>query len=425
MSIKESNKSLEYSLEAPYYIPDVKWTSRYNYEFEDKSKKPAHVDIYDVTLRDGDQTPGVVFLEDERVRIADTLAEMKVPRIEAGMPPVSKAVENAMRRMVARKYPHTKIYGFSRALLSDVELVVDIGCDGIIIEYTANPYIVKYAYQKTADELIESLIGSINYAKSKGLDVAFMGWDWFRAPLEWTKWVVGELYEKTQLDGLVLVDTFGCATPDAVEEMFRLFKGWFPRLRLEFHGHNDIGCGNANCLAAVRGGAEVVHTAMNGLGDRCGNVPTEEMAVLFEMHKGIDTGMDLTKIASACKLLSTISKVPIHDNKPVVGARPYYAESGVLMDVAYKLSHNDGLRVTNFDISVAPSVIGRNDNVQFVLGKSSGRNSIRLFLDKYGLTATDEQTKEILDMVVNESLVTKSLVPEEMFLHFVDIVKSR
>lgn len=414
--------NLDYKLEEPYYIEDVKWTSRYNWEFEDKSKKPESVQIYDVTLRDGDQTPGVVFLEDERVRIADALAEMRVPRIEAGMPPVSKAVENAMRRMVAKKYPHTKIYGFGRALRSDVELIIDIGCQGIIIEYTVNPYIIKYAYKITAEELVEKLVSSINLAKSKGLDVAFMGWDWFRSPIEWTKWLIGQLYEKTDLDGLVMVDTFGCTTPDAVEEMFRSFKEWYPKLRLEFHGHNDIGCGNANCLAAVRGGAEVVHTAMNGLGDRCGNVPTEEMAVIFELHKGIKTGIDLSQIAPTSKLVSTISKVPIHDNKPVIGDRPYRAESGVLMDVAYKLAHGDKVRVTNFDITVNPAVIGREDDVEFVLGKSSGKNSIRLFLDKYNLTATDEQVEKILDLVVEEALVTKSLVPESVFLKFVNKV---
>lgn len=422
MTEKKKNVNMDYALQEPYYVEDIKWTSRYNFEFEDKSKKPNYVQIYDVTLRDGDQTPGVVFLEDERVRIADALAEMKIPRIEAGMPPVSKAVENAMRRMVAKEYPQTKVYGFGRALLSDVELIVDIGCQGIIIEYTVNPYIIKYAYQITAEELLDKLTTSINLAKSKGLDVAFMGWDWFRTPIDFTKWLVGEVYEKTDLDGLVMVDTFGCATPDAVEEMFRRFKMWFPRLRLEFHGHNDIGCGNANCLAAVRGGAEVVHTAMNGLGERCGNVPTEEMITVFEMHKGIDTGIDLSKIAPTSKLVSTISKVPVHDNKPVIGNRPYKVESGVLMDIAYKLSHHEKIHVTNFDIAVSPVVVGRNDSIEFVLGKSSGRNSIRLFLDKYNITATDDQVEEILDMVVQEALVTKSLVSEEVFLKFANTV---
>lgn len=97
----------DYDMGEPFYQEGVKWTTRHNFELE--KKHIDHVVLHDVTLRDGDQTPGSVFLEDERLRIADALAEMKMPRIEAGMPVVSKAVENAMRRMVARNYPHSKI----------------------------------------------------------------------------------------------------------------------------------------------------------------------------------------------------------------------------------------------------------------------------------------------------------------------------
>lgn len=424
MDILENAPMPDFPLEEPYYRENALWTSMYNWMFEDKSKRREHVTIHDVTLRDGDQTPGVVLLEDERVRIGDALAEMRVPRIEAGMPVVGKRVENAMRRMVEKKYPHSKIYAFSRALVSDIDLALDIGCDGTIVEYTVNPYIIKHAYRKTPSEVLDMLVSAINRAKDGGMDAAFMGWDWFRTPLEYTKWLVDGLTKKTAMDGLVLVDTYGSATPEAVEGMVERFHDWFPKLRLEFHGHNDIGCGNANCLAAVRAGAEVVHTAVHGLGERCGNVSTEEMAVILALHKGVDTGMDLTKLYPTGKLVSTISKVPIHDNKPVLGKRPYMAESGIAMDIAYKLSHNSEQQITNLNITVEPWVIGRNDDVEFVLGKSSGKNSIRLFLDKNGLTATDEQVAQILDMVQQEALVTKSLVPEETFLRFAEIVCS-
>ena len=304
----------DFPLEAPYYEEGHLWTSKYNFEFEDKSKRRDYVTIHDVTLRDGDQTPGVVMLEDERVRIADALAEMKVPRIEAGMPIVGKRVENAMRRMVGKEYLSSKIYAFCRAHPKDIELALDIGVQGAIIEYTTNPYIIKYAYKKSPAEVLNMLVSSVNRAKESGLDVVFMGWDWFRTPIDFTKWLVNGLCNKTNIDGVTLVDTYGSTTPDAVEEMFCRFHDWFPHLRLEFHGHNDIGCGNANCLAAIRGGAEVVHTAVHGLGERCGNVATEEMAVILEKHKNVRTGMDLTKLYPTGQLVSTIRKVPIHDN---------------------------------------------------------------------------------------------------------------
>lgn len=417
MNHLEMKEIPDYELKEPFYSSE-KWTSMFNFEFEDKTCKPEHITIHDVTLRDGDQTPGVVLLEDERVRIADALAAMRVPRIEAGMPVVSAQVENAMRRMVAKKYPHSKIFAFVRAVPSDVELAVDIGCDGTIIEYCVNPYTIKYAYKNTPEDLVKKLVSSINIAKANGLYTSFMGWDWFRSPIEFTKWLVTELVEQTELDGLVMVDTYGCATPDAVEEMFKRFKSWFPQLHLEFHGHNDIGCGNANCLAAIRGGAEVIHSAINGLGERGGNVATEDMAVLLEVHKGIDTGINLKEIMPTCRVTSQIAKIPLYSNKATVGDRPYQSESGIAMDIAYKLAHNGTVCVENTMSAVHPYVIGRDNEVEFVLGKSSGKNSIRLFLDKYGLKATDEEVVAILDRVVNEAFVTKALVSEAMFLQF-------
>lgn len=413
----------DYDLTEPFYKADVKWTTRHNFELEKK-----HIDkvvIHDVTLRDGDQTPGSVFLEDERVRIGDALAEMKVPRIEAGMPTVSKVVEKAMRRMAARHYSDSKIYGFARAVTGDIDLCKDVGCQGIIIEYCVNPVIIKYAYKKTPKEVAENLIAGINHAKSLGFeDVAFMGWDWFRTPIEFTQSLIDEIYDKTDLDGLVIVDTYGSATPDAVEEMFRRFKTWFPRLRLEFHGHIDNGCGVANCLAALWGGAEVIHTSVNGMGERCGNNPTEEVAVLMEIHKGIHTGMDLSKIAPACNVVSTISQIPIPANKPVMGSRQAQIESGVSMDIEYKMAHNPDYRVTNIYNTFSPSVVGRRDKVHPVLGKSCGKNSIRLILDQYGIGATNEEITKVLDMVKAEAYVTKSMVSEDMMLKFLEDVRN-
>lgn len=413
----------DYDLEEPFYKAGVKWTTRHNFELESR-----HIDkviIHDVTLRDGDQTPGSVFLENERVRICDALAELKVPRIEAGMPVVSKVVENAMRRMAAKNYPCSKLYGFARAVTRDIDLCRDVGCQGIIIEYCVNPVIIKYAYHKTPREVAENLVKGINYAKSLGFeDVAFMGWDWFRTPIAFTRALIEELYEKTQLDGLVIVDTYGSSTPDAVEEMFRRFKNWFPRLRLEFHGHIDNGCGVANCLAALWGGAEVLHTSVNGMGERCGNNPTEEVAVLMEIHKGIKTGMDLSKLAPVCNLVSTISRIPIPANKPVMGSRQVQIESGVSMDIEYKLAHNGDVHVTNVYNPVTPGVVGRLDHVHPVLGKSCGKSSIRLILDQYGMEASDGELETLLEMVKAESYVTKSMVSEDMMLKFLSDIRA-
>lgn len=409
----------DYELAPPFYVEDVLWTSPYNFEFS--AGQPDKVEIHDVTLRDGDQTPGVVLLEEDRVKIAKALDAMRVPRIEAGMPVVSKAVENAMRRMVDEKFEHSKLFSFARAVKKDVELSVDIGVEGIIIEYLVNSAIIKAAYHETQDSLLEKLIPAINLAKDKGLYVSFMGWDWFRTPIEFTKWLVGELYIKTGLDGLVMVDTFGCTTPDAVGGMFKRFKDWFPRLKLEFHGHNDIGMANANALAAVQNGAEVVHGAVLGLGDRCGNTATEELAALFEYYKGIHTGIECEKIYDTSMLVSELSGVKPYDNKPLLGSRPMMVEAGVGIDIGYKLQR-EGKSFKCFGTPLNPQIIGREESPQIVLGKNSGKSTIKMVLMEMGMEADDDQIKRLLALVVEEAMKTKGLVSRERFKELIDSV---
>lgn len=405
-----------YALKAPYFVGEDVWTSPYNFEFS--KPLPEKVIIHDVTLRDGDQTPGVVFLEEDRVQIARALNAMRVPRIEAGMPVVSSAVENAMRRMVEEKFDYSKVFAFARATKRDVELSADIGVDGVIIEYLMNPAIIKPAYNETEETLMEKLIPSINLAKEKGLYTSFMGWDWFRAPIEFTKWVVGELYNKTDLDGLVMVDTFGCTTPDAVAGMFSRFKEWFPRLKLEFHGHNDIGMANACALAAIQNGADVVHGAMLGLGDRCGNTATEELAAVLEYHVGVKTGVDCSKIWDTAMLVSELSRVKPHDSKPLLGERPMLVEAGVGIDIGYKLQQANK-PFARFGTPLNPAIIGRNATPQIVLGKNSGKSTIRTVLMAMGLQANEDQIKELLARVVSEALQNKSLISYERFAEMV------
>lgn len=413
----------DYYLGEPFYRQGQLWTSMHNFQLEDKSKRPASIQIHDVTLRDGEQTPGVTFRADERYRIATALDELGVARIEAGMPIISQEVRDAISKMVKANMK-AKIYSFTRAHPDDIKMSLDLGVDGIIIEHTINPVTNKQAYHLTAEAMVERLITSVNFAvENKCPDVVFMGWDWFRAPLEWSTYLIDNLVENTRLNGVVIVDTFSSTTPDAVGEMFRIFTNRYPQLRFEFHGHNDIGMANANGLAAAYNGAKVIHTAMNGLGERCGNAATEETAVVFQCHKGIDAGIHLEKIDATSKLVENISKIPVYPNKQIVGTRPYALESGVGTDVRLKLKNSSIAPVG----AIVPSVIGRTDveDVEFLLGKNSGKASIKLFLAKHGLEADNDEIKEILALVKEEGMVTKALVSDAQFLNIVRQVKAR
>lgn len=392
--------------EGKYWIPPV---NKYS---EVLSGYPGKAQIHDVTLRDGEQTPGVTFLEDERVRIAECLSEIGVGRIEAGMPAVSETQFRALQR-IAKKNLGPMIMGFARANPKDVNLVLESGCTGIIVEHAMNPYYNTYSYKLTPDGLVERVAGALKAAKEAGLYAVFMGWDWFRSPMDYCGWVVASLLKEVRFDALVIVDTFGSSTPDSVGYMFSQFHSWFPDLRLEFHGHNDSSLGVACSLAALKNGAATIHTSLNGLGGRSGNVATEEFANAAQTLYGIDCGVDLSKIYAGAKILESISKMPIAPGKCIIGTRPYEIETGIATHVIKTFSP---LGINPIQTSYDPSLFGIPNGLNFLLGKNSGTASIEIFLEKHHLTADKDETKEILARVKAEAMVTKDLVSETQFL---------
>lgn len=398
-----------------FYKEGCFWVSEHNKKLVDCSSDPDFVGIHDVTLRDGEQTPGVTFLEDERVEIAKALNELGVTRIEAGMPAVSDIVFNSLKR-ISHSGLKAKVYGFARATEKDVQLVLESGADGIVIEHCVNPLKCKYGYGLTPKKFVDRMVKSIRLAKKNGLRTVFMGWDWFRTPIEFTHWLIEAILNETEFDGLTIVDTVGSTLPEAVEEMFRRFHEWYPQLELEFHGHNDFNLGNACALAAIRGGARVVHSAMNGLGERTGNVATEEITACLEVLKGIDTGVDLTKVDRVSRMVAEISKVPIHAKKPILGEMNYTIESGVATNLSLKLGDREPHPSNG---TILPGLIGREGGEITAYGKNSGASSIGLFLKRHGMEADKEEINEILNLVKTEGIITKAMVPEETVMYFV------
>lgn len=407
-------KCPHYPLEGtPYYKKGHHWVPQLNYDPAVISGMPKKVMIHDVTLRDGEQTPGVTFTEDERVRIGECLIDIGVGRIEAGMPAVSAVQNNALKRICKLPNKKSQIYGFARALEKDIQLVIDAGCSGIVIEHTVNPYLCDIAYKLTPQMVVDRLVKGIKTAKKYGLKTTFMGWDWLRAPMDWTKWLMTEILSQTELDGLTMVDTYGSVVPEGIEYLFKNVKEWFPSLSLEFHGHNDFNLGNACSLAALRGGADCIHTAMNGLGERVGNVATEEVVMTCEILQGMDTGIELDKLYDNAQVISTISKLPIYSNKCILGDRAFQVESGI---TTHYVGMIEDFGITPPAAPFVPSVIGRPGDIEYVLGKNSGKGSIEIYLKKNSLTATDEQLEALVNAVKAEGLVTKALVPEAQFL---------
>lgn len=368
--------------------------------------------LHDVTLRDGEQTVGVAFSPAERVEIALALDELRVPRIEVGLPPVSEEVRDGMRRIVSRNL-NAKLYGFARTLKSDIDMVVDCGLRCVVLQHIMNPYACENAYGLDRERVKDRVVKGISYARERGLEVVFLGWDLTRGDdWDFVEEVYATIYRDARPDGLVVVDTFGVANPRAIGFLFRKLSVLLPGVPLEFHTHNDMCMANAGIIEAVAAGCSVVHTAFNGLGDRTGNAATEEVAVMLELGHGVSTGLRFDGIMNVSLMVENISRRAVPPNKPIVGRGLFDLETGIDADLHRKLE------AASFDITMQafhPSLVGQ-EPVKLVLGKNSGTATVEYFLDKYGLTADAEQVKTIADRVKWQGRIQHTLLTEAQFL---------
>ena len=405
------------------YFDEEYWVSPINYEPEVRNKYPKEMLIYDVTLRDGEQTPGVCWNEDERVRIAQAFEEIGIKRIEVGMPAVSDTIGKAVKRLRAQ---NTKLdlVTLNRAKNEDLDLSEEIGITSVIVEHTVNPYLCKYGLDLTVEKLIDRLVTSIIYAKEKKMNVNFFGWDSFRCSIPYLKKIFGTVVKEAKPDSITLTDTFGVALPAAVKYTVEQVRSVVGDTPIQFHGHNEFGVGTAAALAAIEGGATCVHGAINGLGERTGNTPTEELAMALELLLGVKTGVDISRIYDTCHLVSEIAKMPIEAKKPITGSLLGFVESGLVTEISYRL-RNVGIKT-----GMAPftqELVGAKPQ-QYAIGKGSGRTNILYYLEKNGIdpaTVSKEQMGDIIDMVKTESRVRKALLSEKDLLVIVNKVLGR
>jgi 2-isopropylmalate synthase len=402
---------------APWFDAERWWVSPQNFSDEIQARMPKRVDIHDVTLRDGEQTPGVVFRRDERVAIAKALSDLGVPRIEVGMPAVSPEVA-AGCAAVAELGLEAELVGFARALVGDVEACAAVGLPTVIVEHTVNPYLCKYVYDVDRATLLGRLEESFAAARELELRPIFMGWDFFRCTLDYCLDLYAEVVERCNPDSIVLVDTFGVATPPAVRAAFEAFKERFGDQPLEFHNHDDFGQAVGAVAASVFGGATVVHSSMNGIGERTGNAPTEQVVATLEMLLGVDTGVRLERLTATSRLVEEVSKIPVPLNAPIVGKRVFQIETGVAVHSTEKLRAAGIKPVRTF----VPQVVGQPE-IGLLLGAGSGTASVLHHLERLGVELTREQVAEVLAAVKEESTVRKGLIDDETFAAIVARVR--
>lgn len=389
------------------------FTSPWNFlpEVTEGFELPTTVAVHDVTLRDGEQQAGVVFTAEEKLRVAEALALAGVPRIEAGLPAVSPADDEAVRLIVKEGFD-SEIYAFSRCMIDDVRRAADCGVTGVVMEIPSSHHLIEQAYRWPVERAIDASVEATSLAHELGLKVSFFPIDATRAGLADYLDLLERVATDGHVDAIGLVDTFGVLSPHGVRMFVRRTRERMG-VPLETHFHMDFGLGVANTLIAVAEGVEVIQTTVTGIGERAGNTPMEETVLALLTMYGVETGIDTSRFFDLSALVMDLAGVAQPSNRPVVGERLYNVESGIITTWV----RNVGDELTE-SFPYRPELVGQPDPV-LVLGKGSGIDSIYAALERTGLAATDEQALEILDEVKARSLATKGLVVDEAFAEIV------
>ena len=351
------------------------------------SRLPKGIRIWDETLRDGEQTPGVAYTPEEKLEIARLMDEIGVPIIDAGLPVVSKEETRAVRA-IANAGLDATVMAAARTVRRDVEACIDCGVDEIALFTAGSDVHIKHKLNLTREQVKEISVREVEYAVAHGVAVSFVTEDTVRADLDF----IVDLYNACADAGAhraVICDTVGVMTPPGILWFFEQITPRLKPIELSFHGHNDFGLAVANSLAACEAGALVPHVCVNGLGERSGNASLEELVVALEALYGYDTGIDISRIHQLSQLVERLSGIPIGMHQPLVGHNAFAHESGI---------HAHGvIKHTATYEPIQPERIGRQRT--FVFGKHTGSLAVADKLRAGGIEATQEQIAELVQLI--------------------------
>ena len=378
---------------------DHLWTGDLN---RDALEPQPHVTVglYDTTLRDGEQTVGVVLSSEDKLEIAHALDAAGVDRIEAGFPRVSAEDAEAIG-LIADAGLRAEVWGFARAVPADVEALVELGVRHAIVESPISDLKLE-ALGVPREKMLERIATAVRFATEHGISVAFFGVDSTRADLGFYRSAYSAAVEAGARE-VVAVDTIGVATPEAAAYLVGKTLEWVD-VPVHWHGHNDFGLATAAAVAAVQAGATWIHGTVNGMGERAGNANLPEVALALEALYGIPTRFDLTQARALADLVRERSGYVLEPWKPLTGENLYTRESGAVAS-----QFHDPPAIEPY----ASSLVGAERRL--VLGKKSGLDSIRLKVEELGLDVPEERYPELLAEVKALGARERRLVGDDEF----------
>jgi len=368
--------------------------------------------FYDTTLRDGEQTVGVVLDPQQKLEIARRLDGLGISRIEAGFPRVSTDDTEAFRLILAANL-NAEIWGFARCAKADIDELIRLGVRSSVLEIPSSD-IKLQAYGLTREEAIRRATDAVSLARRSGIRVAFFAVDGSRAALDFLR-ILYQAARDAGAEEAVVVDTIGACGPEAVEFLVGQVREWLGKdVPVHFHGHNDFGLATACAIAAVRAGAAWIQGTINGMGERAGNADLGEIALALKCIYNTPVALNLSKIREVSEFVRQAARYELEPWKPVVGENLFSRESGA---VASQFHIPEAIEPFSADIVQARRRI--------VLGKKSGLDSIALKGEELGLEISEAQRGAVLAAVKSKGIEKRGLVSDTEFGQIVsEICKS-
>ncbi|MGR6835493.1 homocitrate synthase [Syntrophomonas erecta] len=377
-----------------------------NWDFMNRdwfTEKGAKIHIVDTTLRDGEQTAGVVFANAEKLQIASFLDRIGVDQIEVGIPVMGGSEKESIKRIVNMGLK-ASIMAWNRAVISDIQESLDCGVDAVAISISTSDIHIEHKLQTTRQDVLARMSDAVKFAKDQGLYVSVNAEDASRSNMDFlTEFAI--IAKHAGADRLRFCDTVGILNPLTT---FRYIKTLIDAvgLNIEMHTHNDFGMATANALAGIYAGASYVGVTINGLGERAGNACLQEVIMGLKCLLNVNMSYDTTLFREVAEYVARASGRPLPVSKPIVGSNIFAHESGI---------HGDGVLKNPLTYEAfSPEEVGLER--QIVVGKHSGSASIRFkFNHEYGIELTDEEAREILARTRELSInLKRSLFDKEL-----------